>query len=149
MDSGLADEPTSSDAQHFLIAPTNRRYRRVSEGPASGVIAMRPLLRPFLLSLIVVGCAQMATGQELGTASAGFDYASQICSGCHAVQKGGNASPNEKAPPFAAIANARGMTELALRVWFQTPHPTMPNLMMSPRQKDDVIAYILSLKERD
>ena len=79
---------------------------------------------------------------------AGFDYASRVCAGCHAIQSGARASPNEKAPPFEEIANTRGMTEMALRVWFQTPHPTMPNLMMSPRQKDDVIAYLLRLKEQ-
>ena len=79
---------------------------------------------------------------------AGFDYASRVCAGCHAIQSGARASPNEKAPPFEEIANTRDMTEMALRVWFQTPHPTMPNLMMSPRQKDDVIAYLLRLKEQ-
>ena len=109
---------------------------------------MRPLIASSVLVVMVVAGAHLAAGQELSEASAGYDYASQICSGCHAVQRGANASPNEKAPPFEAIANTRGMTEMALRVWFQTPHPTMPNLMMTPRQKDDVIAYILSLRER-
>ncbi len=109
---------------------------------------MRPLIASSVLVVMVVAGAQLAAGQDLGEASAGYDYASQICAGCHAVQRGGLASPNEKAPPFEAIANTRAMTETALRVWFQTPHPTMPNLMMTPRQKDDVIAYILSLKER-
>ena len=109
---------------------------------------MRPLITASALSVMVVAATHLAAGQELGEASAGYDYASQICSGCHAVQRGGLASPNEKAPPFEAIANTRAMTEMALRVWFQTPHPTMPNLMMTARQKDDVIAYILSLKER-
>jgi mono/diheme cytochrome c family protein len=109
---------------------------------------MRPIARSCLFALSVLGCSQLAIGQELGDSSAGFDYASRICAGCHAVQSGARTSPNEKAPPFEEIANTRGMTEMALRVWFQTPHPTMPNLMMSPRQKDDVIAYILGLKEK-
>ena len=108
---------------------------------------MRPLIT-VILSFMVVAGSQLAAGQELGEASAGYDYATKICAGCHAIQKGANASPNEKAPPFEAVANTRGMTEMALRVWFQTPHPTMPNLMMTARQKDDVIAYISSLKER-
>jgi cytochrome c2 len=109
---------------------------------------MRPLITASVLSIMVVAGSHLAAGQELGEASAGYDYASKICSGCHAIQKGANASPNGKAPAFEAIANTRGMTEMALRVWFQTPHPTMPNLMMTARQKDDVIAHILSLKER-
>ena len=109
---------------------------------------MRRLITSSVLVVMVVAGADLVASQELGEASAGYDYASQICSGCHAVQRGVLASPNQKAPPFEAIANTRGMTEMALRVWFQTPHPTMPNLMMTARQKDDVIAYILSLKER-
>jgi hypothetical protein len=108
---------------------------------------MRTLFRICLIAYLGITCAHLASGQEIGEASAGYDYASKICAGCHAVQRGGLASPNEKAPPFEAIANTRGMTEMALRVWFQTPHPTMPNLIISPRQKDDVIAYILSMKE--
>ena len=98
---------------------------------------MKRLITTSVSVVMVFAGAHFAAGQELGEASAG----------CHAVQRGGLASPNEKAPPFEAIANTRGMTEMALRVWFQTPHPTMPNLMMTARQKDDVISYILSLKE--
>ena len=109
---------------------------------------MRPVITSSVLVVMVVAGAPLAVGQELGEAGAGYDYASKICSGCHAVQKGASASPNQKAPAFEAIANTRGMPEMALRVWFQTPHPTMPNLMINARQKDDVIAYILSLKEQ-
>jgi len=109
---------------------------------------MRSLVIASAVGLMVFAAGHFAAAQELGEAGAGYDYASRICSGCHAVQRGANASPNEKAPPFEAIANTRGMSEMALRVWFQTPHPTMPNLGMSARQKDDVIAYILTLKER-
>jgi hypothetical protein len=39
------------------------------------------------------------------------------------------------------------MRELVLRVWFQTPHPTMPNLSIRGEEADNVIAYILSLKQ--
>jgi hypothetical protein len=38
------------------------------------------------------------------------------------------------------------MTEMALRVWFQSSHPSMPNLMLTTKQSDDMIAYIMSLK---
>jgi hypothetical protein len=31
-------------------------------------------------------------------------------------------------------------------VFFQSPHPTMPNLVLSPEETDNVIAYILSLR---
>ena len=109
---------------------------------------MRSIVQSCLVAASILAGSQLAVGQELGEASAGFDFANRVCAGCHAVTRGGRVSPNENAPPFDAIANTRGMSEMALRVWFQTPHPTMPNLALSPRQKDDVVAYILSLKER-
>jgi hypothetical protein len=40
------------------------------------------------------------------------------------------------------------MTGTALTVWFQTSHPTMPNLILTAAEKADVIAYILSLRQR-
>ena len=52
---------------------------------------------------------------------------------------------NTKAPSSAAVARTPGMTEMALPVWLQSPHPTMPNLLLSDPQKDDSIAYLLSL----
>jgi hypothetical protein len=32
-------------------------------------------------------------------------------------------------------------------VWFQSPHPNMPNLILEPGARDDVIAYIVSLRD--
>ena len=48
---------------------------------------------------------------------------------------------------FKAIANTPGMTPTALAVWFQTSHPTMPNFILAPEDRDDVIAYIVSLRD--
>jgi hypothetical protein len=39
------------------------------------------------------------------------------------------------------------MTETALRVWLSTPHRTMPNIAIEPQDMDNVIAYVLSLKD--
>ena len=36
---------------------------------------------------------------------------------------------------------------MALTVWFQSPHTNMPNLILEPAARDDVIAYIVSLGE--
>jgi hypothetical protein len=37
------------------------------------------------------------------------------------------------------------MTATALRAFPQTPHPKMPNLILTPEQSTDVIAFLLSL----
>jgi hypothetical protein len=40
------------------------------------------------------------------------------------------------------------MTYTALSVWFQSPHPSMPNLIIPPEDVANVATYILSLKEK-
>ena len=92
--------------------------------------------------------AHAAASQEYGDTKAGYAYASQVCSECHAVQKGQLTSPHPRAPSFTTVADTPGMNEMALRVWFQSPHPSMPNLNLTEKKGDDLIAYILSLKTR-
>jgi hypothetical protein len=37
-------------------------------------------------------------------------------------------------------------TELSLKVFLQSNHRSMPNLMLTPEQSGDIVNYILSLK---
>ena len=39
-----------------------------------------------------------------------------------------------------------GMTAMALQVALQSPHKTMPNLMLEPDELRNLIAYFLTLK---
>ena len=61
------------------------------------------------------------------------------------MRKGDNTG-NPLAPPFKAIAESKGMSAMALNVALLTPHHAMPNIMLDPQERADVIAYILSLK---
>jgi mono/diheme cytochrome c family protein len=88
-----------------------------------------------------------AGAQDVGDASRGLDFALRACAECHGVRVGETTSPRAESPPFGSIAKTKGMTGLALKVWLQTPHPSMPNLILSPDDRDDVIAYILSLRD--
>jgi hypothetical protein len=47
---------------------------------------------------------------------------------------------------FEVIAKTPGMTGMALSVWLTTPHRNMPHLILSAQERDDVIAYITSLR---
>lgn len=92
--------------------------------------------------------AGSAQAQELGDADKGFTYALRMCGDCHAVRPTQQTSPVEKATPFRIVANTRGMTGTAVAVWLRTPHPTMPNLIVPPDDMENIIAYILSLREK-
>jgi hypothetical protein len=52
------------------------------------------------------------------------------------------------APSFFEIAKQRRVTAFYLRAFFRTPHKNMPDLILPRGERDDVIAYILSLKSK-
>jgi len=84
---------------------------------------------------------------EAGDPNRGHAYARAHCAECHGVETTrDDFSPNVDAPDFAVVANTPGMTERAVGVWLQTPHPSMPNLMIAADDRGDLAAYIMSLK---
>lgn len=91
-------------------------------------------------------CLVPAEAQEAGSASAGLAYVRANCITCHAVEAGDQTSPYFDAPTFDSVAATPGMTGLALSVFLQTPHATMPNFVISPEDQANIVAYILSLR---
>jgi mono/diheme cytochrome c family protein len=84
--------------------------------------------------------------QEIGQPGRGLALAQRLCAQCHAVEKQRPQSPNENAPRFQAIASVPGMTSIALSAALNTSHQSMPNIVLTPDERADIIAYILSLK---
>jgi mono/diheme cytochrome c family protein len=82
----------------------------------------------------------------VGNAADGAAYAKQVCAQCHAIDRTGT-SPEPTAPPFRDVANTPGITGTALTVWLSTSHPTMPNIVLERHDMENVVAFILSLKE--
>ena len=77
--------------------------------------------------------------------SVGRRLAETTCSACHQIDAASPQSPNSDAPSFAEISRMTSMTELAIKVFLRTSHPTMPNFILSPEEIDSVAAYIVSL----
>ena len=104
--------------------------------------------RQFFLATAFACALPIAQGkaQEIGQAGRGLESARHLCAECHAVQREAARSPNDNAPPFATIASVPGMTATALSAALNTPHRTMPNIMLAADERADIIAYILSLK---
>jgi tetratricopeptide (TPR) repeat protein len=90
----------------------------------------------------------LTDAMDIGDARRGLGYAQKVCAACHNVSASDAPSPDRNAPPFERIANTPGMSVTALTVWSRTMHPTMPNLIIEPNDMDDLIAHILSLKDR-
>ncbi len=100
-----------------------------------GLLAPGPLLAP-------------ARGQELGDVVAGERLAREVCAACHAVEKGDTRVSFEGAPPFQGVANDPSASEVGLRVFLKTPHKKMPDFILTEQQTDDIVTYILSLRDR-
>ena len=84
--------------------------------------------------------------QELpGDPAAGESLAREVCAKCHLVAEDQMVDP-AVGPSLLEVAGHPATTELSLRAFLQTPHATMPNLMLTSEETDDVIAYLLALK---
>jgi mono/diheme cytochrome c family protein len=96
----------------------------------------------------LLASAAPGLAQEPASVDAGHRLAQAVCAECHAIEPGDRFSPNRDAPPFSEVANKPGMTIVALSVWFRTPHPTMPNFVLSADETSNLSAYILSMKSQ-
>ena len=88
-----------------------------------------------------------ASAQTAGDPGRGMAFAKRACASCHGVLSTDVSSPRTDTVTFKQVANAPGMTGIAINVWLQTPHRAMPDLIIDARDRDDVIAYIVSLKD--
>lgn len=70
--------------------------------------------------------------------------ARQWCASCHIVEAGQSGA--DSAPAFATIANDPARKPSAQRAWLSNPHPPMPNLALSRREIDDIVAYLETLR---
>ena len=106
--------------------------------------------RIILYYSIAVACAALpAHAQAIADdhRSAGRQVAMEICSSCHRVADG-QLSPVQNAASFIDIANMPSTTALSLKVFLRSNHERMPNFIISNSDADDVVDYILSLKQR-
>lgn len=98
------------------------------------------------VTAILVSISSIARA-DAGDPQAGRAFALQNCRQCHNVGvRGHTSSLFASGPSFRAVANASTTTPLSLYVFLTTSHPTMPNLLLSRKEVDDVISYIMSLR---
>ncbi len=92
-------------------------------------------------ALLLLAITPSALGQQSGDPAAGERLAAATCAPCHSP-----AGMHSRAPAFAAIAAMPSTTEASLTVFLETSHAPMPNLILSTAERNNLIAYILSLR---
>jgi len=92
-------------------------------------------------ALLLLTIFPSALAQQFGDPAAGARLAAATCAPCHSP-----AGMHSRAPAFATIAAMPSTTQASLGVFLQTPHASMPNLILSGAERNDLIAYILSLR---
>jgi cytochrome c len=107
----------------------------------------RGLLAPLMLSLGLAAWGAMAAGVHV-EAEDGHQLAQAWCTRCHAIEPGVSAGPYADVPSFATIAHMPTTTASALNAFLNTPHGEMPDIKFTDRQLDDIVTYILSLREK-
>jgi mono/diheme cytochrome c family protein len=76
----------------------------------------------------------------------GREIARRWCSACHVVERTATVAPANGLPTFPAVAARDDLSADRLRAAINPQHSRMPDLALSKRQQDDLIAYIFSLR---
>ncbi|MGI9512089.1 MAG: c-type cytochrome [Anderseniella sp.] len=115
--------------------------RTFTSNPSKAGLATAVLIH----GLLCIASASEAAG--LGDIDAGLKYAKERCAECHNITSRNPVNTASGAPTFHAIANTSGSSWTKLSFWMVSSHPKMPGLMIEDQDLDNVITYILSLKD--
>ena len=114
---------------------------------------MKPGFVAASVALAAVATAFSANAKHMGRPGnirAGRELAQAVCAECHVVvPRPGVSRQIGDAPDFADVAQMPSTTRTALLAFLRSSHPNMPNLILTDRKTNDVIAYILSLKQHE
>src|SRR5262249_39069460 len=113
----------------------------------SAVMVTNKLAGLILLVGLVVS-TDVVGAEDTTKIAAGRILAKGWCAHCHMVSDDQRFAPVQGVPIFFAVANDPMTTETALRVFLATPHMRMPDFMLTRKEADEIIAYILSLRGR-
>ena len=103
------------------------------------------ILTACLLSAGIV-IAGPVLAQEDAERLQGLDLSRDLCSGCHVVEENQRSVLIDGVPSFPTLGRS-GRSNAQLRVWLNEPHPLMPQMPLSAREVDAVIAYIRSFAD--
>ena len=95
---------------------------------------------------ILLGLAATSFPAHAQTQSEGQRVAETACIACHQVYGDRtSAKSNNRGGSFQAISRMPSTTELSIKVFLQTPHGNMPDIILTREEIDALAAYIVSL----
>lgn len=98
--------------------------------------------------LAFCACAGAAAAQDRTDVTRGHELARAWCAECHGVEPGETTGAYETPPSFQSFARNPEITETSLKAFLQLTHPLMPQVKLKPDEIDEIVAYILSLKDK-
>lgn len=96
------------------------------------------------LVLAVLLISLPAAGQ---TVQSGGALAVRWCTACHVVEASQRLA-SDSAPSFRAIAARTDTTAATLDRYLSTGHTLMPDFSLSTQERDALVTYILSLRQK-
>ena len=109
---------------------------------------MRWMMLPYVAAAVTLAAQLPVLAQPVdGNPLSGQQIATKLCSSCHRVLPM-TLSDKGDPPSFQSIADLSSTTGLSLNVFLHSNHKDMPDFMLSRTVSDDLIAYILSLKQK-
>jgi mono/diheme cytochrome c family protein len=112
------------------------------------VIAMRSItLWCFIAAATLAVQSPVFAQSDDGDPTSGRQLAIRLCSSCHRVLPM-TLSDRADPPSFQSIADLPSTTGISLNVFLHSNHNDMPDFVLSSAVSNDLIAYILSLKQK-
>jgi mono/diheme cytochrome c family protein len=109
---------------------------------------MRWMMLPYVAAAVTLAAQLPVLAQPVdGNPLSGQQIATKLCSSCHRILTMTFADKADP-PSFQSIAELPSTTGLSLNVFLRSNHKNMPDFIVSSVESNDLIAYILSLKQK-
>ncbi len=92
--------------------------------------------------------AASQAGPDEAAVYRGAAIAGQVCSQCHDIGGGRGPAIYAGAPAFKEVMARPGMTAEWLTEWMTSSHPSMPHYVFNTAETGDIVAFLMSLRER-
>jgi len=130
--------------QKIALAVLATEVDQEPRGPrATRRLPVRAMLRLLAPLLAVLPC--LAEAQDIDR---GREMAERWCANCHIVARSPEAGRADGLPTFPAIAAKQETTATSLRGVMTVAHGRMADFSLGPRDQENLIAYIFSLRQK-